>query len=129
VSLVFALRRGLRASEASFYVLAQLAGAVVGTITAHAMFLSWGRSAEDGDGLSPKLPSFRANLLMAAGPKASADGSVLGRFRDRCGDTGRKRDHRQSPAPSAIGEPFSLTPTEGSTVTDQTYAGKWKLIY
>lgn len=39
------------------------------------------------------------------------------------------RDHRQPPAPSAIGGPFSLTATDGSTVTDQTYTGKWQLIY
>ena len=39
------------------------------------------------------------------------------------------RDHRQPPAPSAIGGPFSLTATNGETVTDQTYAGKWELIY
>lgn len=39
------------------------------------------------------------------------------------------RDHRLAPAPSAIGGPFSLTGTDGSTVTDRTYAGKWELIY
>ena len=39
------------------------------------------------------------------------------------------RDHRQPPAPSAIGGPFSLTATDGSTVSEQTYAGKWELIY
>lgn len=39
------------------------------------------------------------------------------------------RDHRQLPAPSAIGGPFSLTAADGRTITDQTYAGKWELIY
>ena len=39
------------------------------------------------------------------------------------------RDRRLPPAPSAIGGPFSLTATDGSTVSDQTYAGKWELIY
>lgn len=38
-------------------------------------------------------------------------------------------DRRQPPAPSAIGGPFSLTATDGSTVTDKTYAGRWELIY
>lgn len=38
-------------------------------------------------------------------------------------------DRRQPPAPSAIGGPFSLTATDGSTVTDKTYAGKWELVY
>lgn len=39
------------------------------------------------------------------------------------------QDRRQPPAPSAIGGSFSLTATDGSTVSDQTYAGKWELIY
>ena len=39
------------------------------------------------------------------------------------------RDRRQPPAPSAIGGPFSLIATDGSTVTDRTYAGKWELVY
>lgn len=38
-------------------------------------------------------------------------------------------DRRQPPAPSAIGGPFSLTATDGRTVTDKTNAGKWVLIY
>lgn len=38
-------------------------------------------------------------------------------------------DRRHLPAPSAIGGPFSLTASDGSTVTDQTYAGKWELVY
>jgi protein SCO1/2 len=29
----------------------------------------------------------------------------------------------------AIGGPFTLTATDGRTVTDQTYRGKWQLIY
>lgn len=39
------------------------------------------------------------------------------------------RDRRQLPAPSAIGGPFRLTASDGSIVTDRTYAGKWELIY
>jgi glycerol uptake facilitator-like aquaporin len=38
VSLVFALKRHLSAQDAAFYVLAQLAGGIAGTITAHLMF-------------------------------------------------------------------------------------------
>ena len=38
VSLVFALRRELAARDAAFYILAQIAGAVVGTLIAHLMF-------------------------------------------------------------------------------------------
>lgn len=38
-------------------------------------------------------------------------------------------DRRQPPAPSAIGGHFSLIATDGSTVTDKTYAGKWELVY
>jgi protein SCO1/2 len=30
---------------------------------------------------------------------------------------------------SAIGGPFTLTAADGRTVTDQTYRGKWELIY
>src|SRR5215472_16543699 len=30
---------------------------------------------------------------------------------------------------SAIGGPFTLTAADGRTVTDQTYSGKWQLIY
>jgi protein SCO1/2 len=30
---------------------------------------------------------------------------------------------------SAIGGPFTLTATDGTTVSDQTYRGKWMLIY
>jgi cytochrome oxidase Cu insertion factor (SCO1/SenC/PrrC family) len=30
---------------------------------------------------------------------------------------------------AAIGRPFTLTATDGTTVTDQTYRGKWMLIY
>ena len=38
VSLVFALKRDLAAREAAFYVVAQVAGGVLGTIAAHVMF-------------------------------------------------------------------------------------------
>ena len=38
VSMVFALRRELRALDAAFYVLAQIGGAIIGTVLAHAMF-------------------------------------------------------------------------------------------
>src|ERR1700758_1186992 len=38
VSLVFALKRDLPASEAGVYVIAQIAGGVLGTIVAHLMF-------------------------------------------------------------------------------------------
>lgn len=38
VSLVFALRRDLRAGDAALYVAAQISGGVVGAIAAHAMF-------------------------------------------------------------------------------------------
>ena len=38
VSLVFALRRDMTARDAAFYVLAQIAGGVAGTIVAHLMF-------------------------------------------------------------------------------------------
>jgi glycerol uptake facilitator-like aquaporin len=38
VSLVFALRRGLSARDAGFYVAAQILGGVIGTIVAHSMF-------------------------------------------------------------------------------------------
>lgn len=38
VSLVFALRRELSACEAALYVLAQVAGAIAGTLLVHAMF-------------------------------------------------------------------------------------------
>jgi glycerol uptake facilitator-like aquaporin len=38
VSLVFALKRDLAPREAGFYALAQIAGGIVGTIAAHAMF-------------------------------------------------------------------------------------------
>jgi glycerol uptake facilitator-like aquaporin len=38
VSLIFALRRDLTPRHAFFYIAAQIAGGVVGTITAHAMF-------------------------------------------------------------------------------------------
>jgi glycerol uptake facilitator-like aquaporin len=38
VSLVFALRRELRARDASFYIAAQILGGIVGTIVAHGMF-------------------------------------------------------------------------------------------
>lgn len=39
VSLVFALKRDMTARDAGFYVLAQIAGGVVGTIVAHLMFV------------------------------------------------------------------------------------------
>lgn len=38
VSIVMALRRALPAREAAFYIAAQIAGAVLGTMLAHAMF-------------------------------------------------------------------------------------------
>ena len=38
VSMVFALRRELRALDAAFYALAQIGGAIIGTVLAHAMF-------------------------------------------------------------------------------------------
>lgn len=38
VSLVFALRRDMRASELAAFVLVQIAGGIVGTLLAHAMF-------------------------------------------------------------------------------------------
>src|SRR6266487_1300504 len=38
VSLVFALKRELRARDALFYIAAQVAGGIVGTMIAHAMF-------------------------------------------------------------------------------------------
>src|SRR5579871_1795451 len=38
VSLVFALKRDLAPRDAGFYALAQIAGGVLGTIAAHAMF-------------------------------------------------------------------------------------------
>src|ERR1700722_9526199 len=38
VSLVFALKRDLAAREVAFYVVAQVAGGVLGTIAAHVMF-------------------------------------------------------------------------------------------
>ena len=39
------------------------------------------------------------------------------------------RDRRQPPAASNIGGRFRLVATDGSIVTDQTYMGKWELIY
>jgi glycerol uptake facilitator-like aquaporin len=38
VSMVFALRRELRPLDAALYVLVQIAGAIIGTLLAHAMF-------------------------------------------------------------------------------------------
>jgi glycerol uptake facilitator-like aquaporin len=38
VSLVFALKRDMTPSDTAFYILAQLAGGIVGTIVAHVMF-------------------------------------------------------------------------------------------
>jgi protein SCO1/2 len=32
-------------------------------------------------------------------------------------------------APTTVGGPFELTATDGATVTDQTYRGKWLLVY
>ena len=32
-------------------------------------------------------------------------------------------------SPVAIGGPFTLTSPDGTTVTDQTYRGKWLLVY
>ena len=44
--------------------------------------------------------------------------------------TGRNGDGEVSAASSAaIGGPFTLTDTSGKIVTDQTYRGKWMLIY
>jgi cytochrome oxidase Cu insertion factor (SCO1/SenC/PrrC family) len=36
---------------------------------------------------------------------------------------------RDARSTAAIGRPFTLTATDGTTVTDQTYRGKWMLIY
>lgn len=52
VSLVFALKRDLTARDAVLYVVAQVAGGVVGTMTAHAMFA---------------LPLFEASLKTRTG--------------------------------------------------------------
>jgi protein SCO1/2 len=36
---------------------------------------------------------------------------------------------RAANAPATIGGPFTLTSPDGATVTDQTYRGKWLLVY
>ena len=36
---------------------------------------------------------------------------------------------RAAPSPTTVGGPFTLVAPDGTTVTDQTYRGKWLLVY
>jgi protein SCO1/2 len=43
--------------------------------------------------------------------------------------TTNRAPEQSSPSSPAIGGPFTLVATDGKTVTDQTYRGKWMLVY
>lgn len=62
---------------------------------------------------------FLALALAAAAAIAGAEGLLVTRELPRIGRSGT----------AAIGGPFTLRATNGQTVSDQTYRGKWVLIY
>ena len=80
VSLVFALRHELRLSDAGLYVLAQVAGAIAGTLLAHALFalplleLSRKVRAEPAHWLAETVAAFGFVAVIIGGTKVPARG-------------------------------------------------------
>lgn len=57
------------------------------------------------------------------------DGAVFALVMNRLPDSNRAVHNVVSSGSAAIGGPFTLISTGGKAVTDQTYRGKWMLIY
>ena len=64
------------------------------------------------------------NIICAGALLGIAAATALG-----AAPTGASAQDQALPLPAAAGGPFTLAATDGAIVTDQTYRGKWMLVY